>query len=68
VTSRITFIFGGIVEGAAVGASAAHPPDDNPPVVNDDDFVGVCPSWSEAAKKSYLKNRDRLRGVDPKLI
>jgi hypothetical protein len=68
VTSCITFIFGGIVEGVAVGASAAHPPDDNPPVVNDDDFVGVRPCWSEAAKKNYLKNRDRLRGIDPKLI
>jgi hypothetical protein len=62
------FIFGGVVEGVAVGLSAADPPVDNPPVVNDDGFVGVHLSWSEAAKKSYLKNRDRLRSVDPKLI
>jgi hypothetical protein len=62
------FIFGGVVKGVAVGASAADPPVDNPPVVNDDDFVGVDPSWSEAVKESYVKNRDRLHAVDPKLV
>jgi hypothetical protein len=62
------FIFGGVVEGVAVGASAVDPPVDNPPEINDDGYVGVRPSWSEAAKKSYIKNRDRLHAVDPKLI
>jgi hypothetical protein len=62
------FIFGGVVKGVAVGASAADPPVDNPPVVNDDDFVGVDPSWSEAVKESYVKNRDRLHAVGPKLV
>ncbi len=66
--STAAFIFGGVVEGVAVGASAADFPVDNSPVVNDDGFVGVRPSWSEAAKKSYIKNRDRLHAVDPKLI
>jgi hypothetical protein len=51
--STAAFIFGGVVEGVAVGASAADPPVNNPPVVNDDGFVGVCPRWSEAAKKNY---------------
>jgi hypothetical protein len=62
------FIFGGVVEGVAVGASAADPPVNNQPEVDDDDFVGVHPSWSEAVKESYCKNRDRLHAVDPKLI
>jgi hypothetical protein len=62
------FIFGGVVEGVAVGASAADPPVDNQPEVDDDDFVGVHPSWSEAVKESYVKNRSRLHAVDPKLV
>jgi len=66
--STAAFIFGGVVEGVAVGASAADPPVDNQPEVDDDGFVGVRPSWSEAAKKNYLKNSARLRTVDPKLV
>jgi hypothetical protein len=66
--STAAFIFGGVVEGVAVGASAADPPVDNQPEVDDDDYVGVRPSWSEAAKKNYLKNSTRLRSVDPKLV
>jgi hypothetical protein len=57
-----------IVEGVAVGASAANHPVDNQPKVDDRDIVGVDPRWSEAAKESYLKNKSRLRGVDPQLI
>jgi hypothetical protein len=57
-----------IVEGVAVGASAANHPVDNQPEVDDPDIVGVDPRWSEAAKESYLKNKTRLRGVDPQLI
>jgi hypothetical protein len=76
-----TFIFGGvvegeeeeetedtIVEGVAVGAAAANCPVDNQPDVVDPDIVGVDLRWSEAAKESYLKNKSRLRGVDPQLI
>jgi hypothetical protein len=66
--STAAFIFGGVVEGVAVGASAADPPVDNQPEVDDDGYVGLRPSWSEAVKKSYIKNRDRLHSVDPKLI
>jgi hypothetical protein len=75
------FIFGGvvegeeekgtkdtIVEGVAAGASAANHPVDNPPEVDNQDIVGVDPRWSKAAKERYLKNRSRLRGIDPKLV
>jgi hypothetical protein len=61
-------IFGGAVKGVAVGSSAANPPVDNQHEVDDGDVVGVHPMWSEAAKESYLKNKDRLHAIDPKLV
>jgi hypothetical protein len=75
------FIFGGVVEGeeeeetkdtivkgVAVGVSAANHPVNNQYEVDDTDLVGVDPRRSEAAKESYLKNKSRLRGIDPKLV
>jgi hypothetical protein len=62
----------GSTEGVAAGMLAAKSPVNNKPLVslvdNTQVEVGVDPSWSEAAKKSYKRNKARLSGVNPRLL
>jgi hypothetical protein len=58
----------GSAEGAAAGMLAAMSTLDSQPVGEVDSTqvqVGVDPSWSAAAKESYLNNERCLWGVEP---